>query len=481
MTDVERIMRSMEGLAKSIEALDGRLTKSLEAVEGRIKGLEDFEKAPSSLGSRMSVTFKREAGQPEHEGGGGEAADDGEGFENGEDFQFERRHSRRFSTGSAAGAKDAGTKIERPKFVVKKYRMIEGVKEENLQDSDVLDYLDAYDHFFATWKTVPANEGLEYTNEDRVPIVTLPPTYAKKICRRIKWVFDTSELAFGTVAQAQSAKFWRDITSKGLRKAIGLLVEKETSHKGALDSLKRVTFKSAYGPIDMEAFTTYQHEFKKEILRLQSGGRTMDSIQLKNIIISAFPDREYQKELIAQFGSDGVLIGDREDFAINVLFDVIEGHIERITKEGVRSIVNKHARARDASIASSFSPRTPSHGSARFTGKAVHSVEMPELFGESAASNVEQEYTEGTEDIVEFPVKPEDDDDLAMESWQVQVNSAVANNQKCSRPGKGPDGLLLCKFLGGSEAKCIFSHPEEDNKLKGRGFSSARPFAPTKL
>ena len=314
MTELESALAPiLKAFAEQTKFL-GELAKRIEPLESRIGSSE----------RRPAVAFSAEGGEALDGRGGG--PDEEQHFESSDGFQFDqRRVTQRFSLGSVSSAtvKDAGTKIDRPKFVVKKSKIVEGVKEEDLQDSDVLDYLDAYDHFFAMWKTVPANENLVYSNEARVPIVNLPPTYAKQICRRIKWVFDVSELIFGTVEQAQKAKFWKDLKSKGLRKALGELVEQETSYKGAFDALKRIKFKSTYGPIDMGAFATYQHDFKKEVLRLQSGGRSLDKIQLKDIIISAYPDRIYQSELLAKFGSFGVLCGDPQDFAVNILFEEI--------------------------------------------------------------------------------------------------------------------------------------------------------------
>jgi hypothetical protein len=62
---------------------------------------------------------------------------------------------------------------------------------------------------------------------------------------------------------------------------------------------------------------------------------------------------------------------------------------------------------------------------------------------------------------------------------QLQAYLAVANKEQCKRCGVGPDGKLICKFLGGPKAACIFSHPESDLRLKGRGVTrtiqSSRP------
>jgi hypothetical protein len=68
------------------------------------------------------------------------------------------------------------------------------------------------------------------------------------------------------------------------------------------------------------------------------------------------------------------------------------------------------------------------------------------------------------------------DEHVSSDEWQMLVNTTIANGQSCTRCGKGPDGLLLCKFLGGPKESCIFKHPDEDYKLKGRGFSTAKPF-----
>jgi hypothetical protein len=274
------------------------------------------------------------------------------------------------------------------------------------------------------------------------------------------------------VAQTNK-RSWKKMTSAELRKALGELVELETSHKGALESLQRIKFKSRFGPIDMIAFATYQHDFKKEVLRLQSGGRALDKVQLKDIIIHAYPDPSYQGELKAQFGGLGMLVGEVQDFAINDVFDDIERHIASLTKEGVRAVINKHIRAQEAQP--SYSPRTPGHGGAKaIEGKAVHTTELSYLFEESAFQVVDTD--EHEDDLRDHKAVAFSSEDASTEEWQMHVNAVLANGQSCSRVGKGPEGLLLCKFLGGPKESCIFKHPEEDYKLKRKGFSTAKPF-----
>ena len=462
--------RADDGTSKILEAL-ASLAARMEQLESRNTSRVSFRNSGNDSAPSLDVD--------------GAGASVEERFESGEDFPFDRdrRRSQRFSMGTTGGgrdtASDGGTKIERPKFAIKLTKTEDGVKIEILQDSDILDYLDAYDHFFAMWKTLPANEGMAYPNEARVPIINVPPTYAKQICRRIKCMYDATDLTFCNLGRVQTAgRSWKTLTSAELRRALGELVELEISHKGALDSLRRVKFKSSFGPIDMTAFATYQHDFKKEVLRLQAGGRALDKIQLKDIIIAAYPHSQFQSELIAQYGSCGILVGDVQDFAINDVFDSIERHITNITKEGVRSVVNKFIRAQEAQ--NSYSPRTPSHGGARATGtKAIHNTELSELFDDasheaSASSYPQGHQTDESHDTIGVPLSI--DEHVSSDEWQMLVNATVASGQNCSRCGKGPDGLLLCKFLGGPKESCIFKHPEEDYKLKGKGFSTARPF-----
>jgi hypothetical protein len=458
-SESQRVFALLETLVSKIQSVEARLEQGA--------GVRPPKASTVSFGGSAS-----EASTGGEETGSAEAENE---FVSGEDFHFaDRRRSQRFSTGSGGFmTKDTGTKIERPKFKIKQTRVIDGFKEEELHDSDILDYLDAYDHFFAMWKTIPANEGLIYSNEARVPIINIEPIYAKKICLRIKCLYDATDLTFCSLGVAQANKrSWKKMTSAELRKALGELVELETSHKGALEALQRIKFKSRFGPIDMVAFATYQHDFKKEVLRLQSGGRALDKVQLKDIIIHAYPDPSYQGELKAQFGGPGMLVGEVQDFAINDVFDDIERHIANLTREGVRAVVNKHIRAQEAQP---FSPKTPGHGGAKaIEGKSVHNTELSYLFDESALQVVD---TDEQDDLRDHKAVAFSSYDASAEEWQMHVNAVLANGQHCSRVGKGPDGLLLCKFLGGPKESCIFKHPDEDYKLKGKGFSTAKPFA----
>ena len=233
--------------------------------------------------------------------------------------------------------KDAGTKLERPKFVVKLSKTVDGVKKEFLRDSDFLDYFDEYDHYILSWENLPMN--LErrqiYPNKDRVALLTLPTKYAQSLCSKLNIAFNASMMQFKTPQQIRAAVYWKEMTTAEVRTRIGLKFAEEVSDHGALEILQRIKFNSQFGLIDALAFAEYQHEFKKELLRIQAGGTLkVNSINLKDSIILALPDKSFQRQLFTKYGPVGSLIVEPEDFAIDLIFEEVEQRITSVTKQG---------------------------------------------------------------------------------------------------------------------------------------------------
>ena len=57
------------------------------------------------------------------------------------------------------------------------------------------------------------------------------------------------------------------------------------------------------------------------------------------------------------------------------------------------------------------------------------------------------------------------------------MNTAVqlAKSKDCKHVGIGPDGKLLCPWLGKPDtAKCGFRHPSNELALKGKGVSASK-------
>jgi hypothetical protein len=425
---------------QSVEKMFAKMMSQMEAVHKQLRA--DFEILNSkveaialkdNVGSPLQVKSDPQAKSERNVsfGGGGAAHSP-------EEFHFDgesRRNSQRFSVGSASslGQKDVGTKLERPKFVVEKSKLIEGIKTELVQDSDFINYLDEYDHYIEQWKSVPANEGLDYPNADKVAILNMPPKYAKKAADRIHWLYSQADLRFCTIAQVKSAKFWSDITSAQLRFEIGKTAGSELSSKGILDTLKRIRWNSQYGIIDMTAFANFQHEFKKTVMRIEAGEIIkIEPIHMKDIVISALPDRSFQLELYSKFGNTGTLLV--ADFAINLVFDDIEKYITSIAKHGLGYTVNKQNRDREAQ---------------GFRGKKVHQL----------SSELEEFDHIDTHDA-------ENDEEIQDRANVLKSNFGAV---QCRYSGVGSDGKLKCKWLGGPEASCLFKHQDSDMQFKGKG------------
>jgi hypothetical protein len=410
-----------EKMLKDVFTAISTMNEGMEKMLNRIGALE------SKFEGNRRVTLSRG-------GGSAEAVSSGD-FQDGQNFfnmslgQDVGRHSFG-STGTHFGAKDPGTKLERPKFVVKNTKVKDGKKSETVQFSDYLEFFDEYDQYMEAWETIPANciDGTPqpYPNKDRVAVLNIPFKYAKQLSGRLKLIYDHTDLEHMSLREVQSATYWKDLSTKDIRKRIGLKFEAEVSVKGTLDILKRIEFKSQFGLIDGIAFADYQHDLKKEIQRIQAGGNfVVNKIQLKDIIIDALPDKTYQRELYAKYGHVGTLLMNYEDFSISLIFNDVERRIENITKEGLRAAVNKAVRERDAV-------------SLRVHHKVANLQEM--------------------------------EDEI-----QDQVNAALVGDKKCKNVGVGSDKLLKCRFLGGDKATCTFEHPSSDLALKGKGVSKDQP------
>jgi hypothetical protein len=423
--------------SKFMTQIDEKLDRLHASMVGDIKAIDSKVEA-IALKENVGPAFPTKS----HRGnrvsfGGGETI-----LTSHDDFDLEddsKRNSGRFSfsSSSSQNSKDIGTKLERPKFSIEKSFTKDGIKAELVQDSDYLNFLDDYDHYIDQWKTIPTNEGLPYPNENRVAIVSIPPKYARKMAARIHWIYDTKELStFGSVKELKNAKYWSDLDSETLRLEIGKLVESELSTKGVLEAIRRVKWNSSFGIIDHLAFANFQHDFKRTVLRLQSGGVIkVEQVHLKDYLISALPDKQLQHELTAKYGQTGVIIGDLEKFAINNIFADIESYIQSISKLNLGRMVNKQNREREMAFSK---------------GK---------LF----------QITADSEDLAEL----EEVQDVDDEQFQDRVNTLSSNYGavKCRYSGIGSDGKLKCKWLANPEASCLFNHPESDLKMKGKGQS----------
>jgi hypothetical protein len=418
-----------------------KLTSGMEKMFERIGALE------ARFDGNRRVTLARGGGRADanssvtaHQSGGTDVSS-AEQFQDGQSF-FDKspdQENGRYSYGSIGsnfGSKDPGTKLERPKFGVKQTKVKDGAKTENVQFSDYLDFFDEYEQYMDAWETIPANfiDGVpqKYPNRERVAVLNIPFKYAHQLSDRLQLIYDRNDLQHMSLAEIQTATYWKDMSTREVRRRIGLKFAAEVSVKGSLDILRRIEFKSQFGLIDAIAFSTYKHELKKEIQRLQAGEHfVVNKIQLKDIVIAALPDKLFQQELHAKYGNVGSLLMASDEFSLSMLFNEVDVRIESITKQGLRAIVNKSTRERDSKFPSYNKP------------SVAHAVQA---------------------DGAEW-----------LEMIQDQVNAALVGDKQCRSVGVGSDKLLKCRFLGGTKATCTFVHPPSDLALKGKGVTKDVP------
>ena len=200
-------------------------------------------------------------------------------------------------------------------------------------------------------------------------------------------------------------------------------------------------------------------------------------VAVKDAIISAIPDAKFKAELYSLYGHAGTLpgptvAGDLRSFTIRQIFEYIRQHIVSIKKKGLAELVNKN------SVSFSF-PTPPTsrkfgnHGPpSRFPSRAVQAVELDQGFPES-----DRNFWSRAHDA-EAEVSADDSDEFQ------QVNAMIqqVKSKECHHKGIGPDGKVLCPYLGKPEtARCGFLHPAQELELKGKGVSKSTPAQPKKV
>jgi hypothetical protein len=200
---------------------------------------------------------------------------------------------------------------------------------------------------------------------------------------------------------------------------------------------------------------------------------SLSFVAIKDAIISAIPDRDFKIEMYTQFGHSGSLPGPnasgaQQEFSMKDIFDFIRSHIVIIKKKGLAQIVNKNSLS------------------------SVPNSQMYQKFGgHRSFSSHSQSKVQAVDFHSDFPV-PDREFWLGKESEQnaedndeySQVNTAVqsAKSKECRYQGIGPDGKVLCPYLGNPEtARCGFLHPTKELELKGRGVSKSVPALPKKV
>jgi hypothetical protein len=161
--------------------------------------------------------------------------------------------------------------------------------------------------------------------------------------------------------------------------------------------------------------------------------------------------------------------GRTAEISIRGIFQYIHKHIIVIKQKGLAAVVNRQSVT--------FTPPTARKFMGNSSFSKVHTIDhmRPEI----QFPDTDQAFWDSRQSHSQHSaVQACDDDDYTT----VNAIARDAASKDCRHAGIGPDGKLLCPYLGNPEtAKCGFRHPSKEFELKGKGVSRATPGQPKKV
>ena len=362
-------------------------------------------------------------------------------------------------------------RLEKPKFDYPP-----DLKNDGAYDESVLKFIDDCERHIEIWCSLPENKGKDFEGSEVFALVTLPAAVQKRVAHNLELIYEKSEISGWTVEQVKKAKEWNQASTAEVKQILLERRAKGIAKKQAVRTIQppAIAWPNGAGFIHLDAFEEYKSKMTTQISRLSAGGVSLSFICIKDAIISAIPDRDFKGELYTQFGHAGSLPGPTasgvsEEFSVKSIFDFIRAHIVCIKQKGLTDTVNKN---------SGFFVSTPQT--------------QKKFGGQRSFSGQSHPRAQAVDFHSEFPLSDRDfwtGNDLEQSAGEIDdeytsVNTAVqsAKSKECRLKGIGPDGKLLCPYLGNPDtAKCGFLHPAKELELKGKGVSKSTPAQPRKV
>jgi len=321
---------------------------------------------------------------------------------------------------SLAGAISA-TRLKQPEI---KY-------SDDISIEKILIFLDDCFQYITSWEALPSNKGRVFPDAEHFPLSIMPREVAEYICQVVGLIYNSQTMPKYSEQRIQmmaaEGKFWRNQDGDTIREMLIKARNEYTSASMKIERLQAIKWKSD-SPYSLNAFSKFSHDIAQEIRFTESGKGEYkyEEVDLKDHIISSFPDPKFQRELYAIYGNRGII--KLASFETGHLLEKIELRIKMFMRENV---------------------------SAEMNASALHRRKQKVNF-------VDQFFAD------EHAV---DEDDTFRSEIQDQINAVMLNPGNCRNCGVGKDGKLLCRFLGGDKASCTFKHPSADMALKGAGVS----------
>ena len=466
-TSSDQELISEKVLQKILSAFETRFAQLDSKIDAKIEAISllAVQTLPSSLSNRAR--------------GGDESADS---FESPPEFssrqRFEHRPNRQsFGSSQSHNSQDvvvrnikSSFRLEKPKF-----EYPSDLKNDGAFDESVVKFIEDCDRHIEMWLNLPENEHNEFEGSEVFALVSLPASVQKRVAHNLDMIYDKSEISGWSLDQIQRAKYWNRATTEGVKKIILTRKAQGIAKKDAVKSIQppAIAWPNGAGFIHLDAFEEYKSKMTTQVSRLTEGGVSLSFIAIKDAIISAIPDRDFKGELYTQFGHSGSLpgpaaSGEIEELSMKSIFDFIRTHIVIIKQKGLAQMVNKNS----VSFVSTPQTHQKFGGHRSFLGQPPTRVQT--IDSQSEFPEPDRDFWMGKE----LEQSAEASDEYS------HVNTAVqaAKSKDCRFQGIGPDGKVLCPYLGKPEtARCGFLHPAKELDLKGKGVSKSTPAQPRKV
>jgi hypothetical protein len=348
-------------------------------------------------------------------------------------------------------------RLDKPKF-----EFPSDIKNDGAFDDSVLKFIEECNRHIEMWLNLPENMNKEFEGSEVFALVSLPAAVQKRVAHNLDMIFEKSEVIGWSLAEIQQAKMWNKATTNEVKQCILVRKAQGIAMKDAVKTIQSpaISWPAGTGLIHLDAFEEYKSKMTTQVSRLSEGGVSLSFIAIKDAIISAIPDRDFKVEMYTQFGHSGSLSGPNasgviQDFSMKSIFDFIRTHIVVIKKKGLAQIVNKNSVA--------FAQTPPTVRKYGTSQRAVQNLD----FKSADFPETDRQFWEPTERPQVFS----DDDEYTSVNTAVQM----ATSKNCKHVGIGPDGKLICPWLGKPDtAKCGFRHPPNELALKGKGVSISK-------
>jgi hypothetical protein len=318
-----------------------------------------------------------------------------------------------------------------------------------------LEFLEYFENVASFMQVFQRRSSIKFEDSATFAVTNLKVPQQKQLAKLISVIYDSSDLEFVAEEDLGNVVWWHSVTTEMAKARLSAKLSLQTSMQSCVRDLMRVKFVSPFGLIDPDAWDDYRKKLSDRMSHYAKVGYKPPQSVVKDVIICALPDLNYQKDLFLLFGPIGSI---HRDQSLASLVATIQARINSIMSLNLQAVVNKAVTTRDAN----------------FNQSKKFKVNFSQMLCEENGLDTHSDNESPKDDLITLDANFETEEDES-QSQLLAFLAESAGQKTCDRCGVGPDGKLKCKFLGGPKAVCIFVHPKEDIALKGKGVTVSVP------